>query len=214
VKALLVLALVGCGSYSTYKTTRIVPDGQTEWLFGTQVAGASLPGNAERGTVAPMPETSAGVRRGFANRYEVQVNTTLAVLEQVKTGSVELAGKIRVAEHGRYSLAVGAATGYRYMESSGAVIEGGHAVVPVIFGIDIRRNQLVFAVTGGYQRYYESGAHPVGVPFLGDSIGFLYQISDHWGVMHEAGFAYTPTDNFMTESSRLFHMGIALTWTR
>ena len=213
-KALLLMLLVGCGSYSTYKTTRIVPDGQTEWLFGTQVAGASLPGNAERGTVAPMPETSAGVRRGWANRYELQVNTTLCLLPQVKTGSVELAGKVRVAEHGRWSLAVGAAGGYRYMESSGAVIEGGHVVVPVIFGVDIGRNQLVFSVTGGYQRYYESGAQPVSVPFVGDAIGFLYQISDHWGVMHEAGFAYTPTDNFMTDSSRLFHMGIALTWTR
>lgn len=210
-KALLVVALVGCGSYSTYKTTRIVPAGQTEWLFGTQAAGASLPGN---GGVAPMPETSAGVRRGFANRYELQVNTTLLTLKQVRTGSIELAGKMRVADHGRWSLAVGAAGGYRYAESGGAVIEGGHVAVPVIGGVDIGRNQLVFAVTGGYQRYYASGANPVSVPFIGDSIGFLYQISDHFGVMHEVGFAYTPTDNFMTTSSRLFHMGIALTWTR
>ncbi|MEO7091811.1 MAG: hypothetical protein ABI175_01090, partial [Polyangiales bacterium] len=170
-RALLLLALVGCGSYSTYKTTRIVPPGQTEWLFGTQVGGASLPGNAERGTVAPMPETSAGVRRGWANRYELQLNTTLCVLKQVRTGSVELAGKMRVAEHGRWSLAVGAAGGYRYMESSGAVIEGGHVAVPVIGGVDLGKNQLVFAVTGGYQRYYESGAKPVSVPFIGDSIG-------------------------------------------
>jgi hypothetical protein len=211
VRALLLLLLVGCGSYSTYKTTRIIPDGQTEWLFGTQAAGASLPGD---GGVAPMPETSAGVRRGFAGRYELQVNTTLLALKQVRTGSLELAGKMRVAEHGRWSLAVGAAAGYRYMESSGAVIEGGHVAVPVIFGVDIGKNQLVFSVTGGYQRYYGSGASPVSVPFIGDSIGFLYQISDNWGVMHEAGFAYTPTDNFMTDSSRLFHMGIALTWTR
>lgn len=210
-KALLLMALVGCGSYSTYKTTRIIPDGQTEWLFGTQAAGASLPGD---GGVAPMPETSAGVRRGFSGRYELQVNTTLLALKQVRTGSVELAGKMRVAEHGRWSLAVGAAGGYRYAESGGAVIEGGHVAVPVIAGVDLGRNQLVFAVTGGYQRYYASGARPVSVPFIGDSIGFLYQISDHFGVMHEAGFAYTPTDNFMTDSSRLFHMGIALTWTR
>ena len=210
-KALLLLALVGCGSYSTYKTTRIVPDGQTEWLFGTQAAGAALPGN---GGVAPMPETSAGVRRGFANRYELQVNTTLLALKQVRTGSVELAGKIRVAEQGRWSLAVGAASGYRYAESGGAVIEGGHVAVPVIGGVDLGRNQLVVSVTGGYQRYYASGARPVSVPFIGDSIGFLYQISDHFGVMHEVGFAYTPTANFMTDSSRLFHMGIALTWTR
>lgn len=210
-KALLVLLLAGCGSYSTYKTTRIVPDGQTEWLFGTQAAGAALPGNE---AVLPMPETSAAVRRGFANRYELQLSTTLLAVKQVRTGSLELGGKMRVAEHGRWSLAVGAAGGYRYAESGGAVIEGGHVAVPVIFGVDIGRNQLVFSVTGGYQRYYASGARPVSVPFIGDSIGFLYQISDHFGVMHEVGFAYTPTDNFMTDSSRLFHLGIALTWTR
>lgn len=209
-KALLVLALVGCGSYSTYRTTRIAPAGKTEWLFGAQAAGASIP---DRGG-APLPEIALGARRGFRDRFELQLNTTSLALRQFRTGSLELAGKVRLVEHGRWSLAAGAALGYRIAESGGAIIEGVQTAVPVIGAVELGDHQLVVSVAGGYQRYYASGARPVSVPFIGESLGFLWQINSRWALLPELGAAYTPTDNFMSDDSRLFHAGVAVLYTR
>jgi hypothetical protein len=203
-------ALVGCGSYSTYRTTRIVPAGHTEWLFGAQASGAVAPGVGG----APLPELAIGARRGFADRYELQANGTMLPIKQLMTGSLELAGKVRLAQHGRWSLATGAGVGYRIGESGGAIVEGAYASAPIIGGVELGRHQLVISVTGGFQRWYSSGAQRVDVPFLGDSIGFLWQLTDHWALLPEAGSAWTPTANFMTDSSRLFHVGIAVLWTR
>ena len=210
-RALIVLvALAGCGSYSTYKTTRIAKPGKTDWLFGAQAAGAIM----MEGKVAPLPELAVGARRAVHERVEVQANGTTIAIKQFRTGSFELAGKARVLEHGRWSLAVGAAAGYRIAESGGAIVEGVHAAVPLIGGVDLGRHQLVYSVIGGYQKWYSSGASPVEVPFIGQSLGFLWQINSRWALLPEAGNAYTPTRNFMAEHTRLFHLGIAVMYSR
>jgi hypothetical protein len=120
----------------------------------------------------------------------------------------------RAIERGRWSLAAGAAAGYRIAESGGAIIEGVHASAPLIGGVELGRHQLVVSLTGGFQRWYSSGARRVDVPFVGESIGFLWQVSERWALLPEAGAAWTPAPNFMTETSRLFHVGIAALWTR
>jgi len=211
-KALLILVVVlaGCGSYSTYRTTRIAKPGKTDWLFGAQASGAMAPD----GAIAPLPEFAIAARRAVHERIEVQVNTTSLPIRQFRTGSLELAGKARVLEHGRWSVAVGAAAGYRIVESGGAIVEGVHVALPVIGAVDLGRHQLVWSVVGGYQKWYSSGARPVEVPFLGDSLGFLWQINGRWALMPEAGVAWTTTRNFMSEETRLFHLGIAVLYTR
>jgi hypothetical protein len=206
----LAAAVTGCGSYATYKTTRIAPPGRTQLLFGAQVAGVRA---VDRG-VAPMPELAIAARRGVAGRYEVQANGTLFPVARAVTGSLELAGKVRLVARGRWSLAAGAGVGYRIAESSGAIIEAAYGSVPLIGGVDLGRHQLVVGITGGYQRWYSSGAAPVSVPFLGQSIGFLWQVGERWAVLPEVGTAWTPTPNFMLTDSRLFHAGIAAVWTR
>ena len=207
---LLALAAAGCGSYSTYRTTRLASTSKTEILVGAQVAGASVP----EGGAAPLPELALAARRGGGDRYEVQANGTLLALKQGRTGSLEVGGKVRLLAEGRWSLAVGAAVGYRIGESGGAVIEGGFVSAPLIGGVDLGRHQLVLSVNGGYQRWYSSGARPVDVPFVGESIGFLWQVGRRWALLPELGAAYTPVENSMTNDSRLFHAGIAVLWTR
>ena len=209
-KALLVLlALAGCGSYSTYRTTRIAKPGKTDWLFGAQASGAI----AVDGGAAPLPEFAIAARRAVHEKIEVQVNATSLPIRQFRTGSLELAGKARILEHGRWSVAVGAAAGYRIAESGGAIVEGVHVAVPVIGGVDLGRHQLVWSIVGGYQKWYSSGARPVEVPFLGDSLGFLWQFGKNWALLPEAGIAYTPTRNFMTDETRLFHVGVAVVYS-
>ncbi|HEX5059694.1 MAG TPA: hypothetical protein VFV99_10060 [Kofleriaceae bacterium] len=207
----------GCGAGSTYRTTRIAPPGHTEWLFGAQVSGAGTVGIDEGGGdggVAPLPELAVAARRGLDERFEVQVNTTFLPTPVASTGSIELAGKMRVAERGRWSLAVGSGVGYRLTAVGGAHIEDIYASVPVIGGIELGRHQLVLSIDGGYHRLYSSGANPVDIPFIGESIGFRWQVGRRWAVLPEIGGAWSPTANFMTEDSRLFHFGIAALWTR
>ena len=208
-KWLLVL-LLGCGSYSTYRTTRIVPPGKTEWLFGAQAAGAAAPGSG----AAPLPELAIAARRGIGDRYEIQANGTLLPVRALETGSVELAGKARLVERGRWSLAVGAAAGYRIAESGGAIIEGAYVAAPLIGGVELGRHQLVLSLDAGYQRWYSSGARPVSIPFAGESLGFVWQLGRRWALLPEVGTGFTPTPNFMTTDSRLFHAGVAVLLTR
>ena len=207
---LLGLLAGACGSYSTYRTTRLAAPGRTELLAGVQVAGFHAPDGAG----APMPELALAARRGLGDRYEVQANGTLLALKQGRTGSLELGGKMRVLADGRWSLAVGAAAGYRIAESGGAIIEGAFVSAPVIGGVELGRHQLVVSVTGGYQRWYSSGARPVDVPFVGPSLGFLWQIKQRWALLPEIGSAYTPMKSTMSDESRLFHAGVAVVWSR
>lgn len=202
--------LAACGSYSTYRTTRLASTSKTELLFGAQLAGARAPDGAG----APLPELAVAARRGVGRSAEVQVNGTFLALPQARTGSLELGGKLRAFSSGRWSLAVGAAAGYRIAESGGAIIEAGFVSAPVIGGIELGRHQLVLSLTGGYQRWYSSGARPVDVPFVGESIGFLWQLSRRWALLPEVGSAYTPMRNMLTDDSRLFHAGVAVLWNR
>ena len=216
-RALLVLALAACGAGSTYRTTRLAPAGHTEWLFGAQVSGAGTVGVDEgggKGGVAPLPEVAVAARRGLDERFEAQLNATLLPTAVAQTGSLELAGKARLWESGRWSFAAGAGAGYRLTNVGGAKIEDVYLSAPAILGIELGRHQLVLSIDGGYHRLYSSGASPVNVPFIGEAIGFRWQIGKRWALLPEIGGAWTPASNFMTEDSRLFHLGVAALWTR
>lgn len=211
-KALVPVLLLACacGSYSTYRTTRLASTSRTELLVGAQIAGARVPD----GGGAPLPELALSARRGVGARYEVQANATLLALRQGRTGSLELGSKVRLLREGRWSLAAGAAAGYRIAESGGAIIEGAFFSAPVIGGVELGRHQLVVSVDAGYQRWYSSGARPVDVPFVGQSLGFVWQIRRRWALLPEVGSAFTPVKNTMTDDSRLFHAGLAVVWSR
>jgi hypothetical protein len=208
--ALVLAAGAACGSYSTYRTTRTAAPHRTDLLAALQVSGAS----SATGESAPLPELAVAARRGIGARTEVQLAGTLLAIPHAQTGSVELGGKHRLVAWGRWSVAVGAVAGYRIGESGGAVVEAGYVAAPVIAGLELGRHQLVGAITGGYQRWYSSGARPVDVPFVGPSLGFLWQLGRRWALLPEVGSAYTPVPNMVTTDSRLFHVGVAVVWSR
>lgn len=215
----LVLVLVAaCGSYSTYKSTRIVAPGHSQWLAGLQVSGAATAGvDAENNSYSaglPLPELALGWRRGLDENHELQINGTLLPLKQGQTGSLEVAGKARLWRSGRWSLASQAALGYRIADIGGGIVEAGYGSLPVIGGVDVGRHQIVLSLVPGYERLYATGANPVGLPFIGESVGFLWQVSKNWAVLPEAGSYWSPTSNFMTTHTQLFHVGIAVAVTR
>jgi hypothetical protein len=205
---LIALALLtGCGAYTSYKHTRLVPAGKTDWLFATQLSGVGT-GTSDN---APLPELAAGARRRVHERADVGLTATFLPLGPAfSTFSLEASGKAAIGRHGRWSAAIGAGTGYRITYSSGATIEGVHVAVPVMLAVDLARHQLIYSPTAGYERYYSTGARPVDVPFAGWSLGFRWQLSRRYALLPEGTVGYTPARNFMTDDSRLFHLGVAL----
>jgi hypothetical protein len=191
--------------------------GHTQWLAGVQLAGIGTAGATDQEAPpanAPLPELALGARRGLSDTAEIQINGTLLAIPQARTGSLELAGKLRLYAHGRWSFAVGAAGGYRLASAGGAVIEGVTASAPLIAGIELGRHQLVVSGVGGMERWYASGARPGDVPFVGGSLGFVWQLGAHLALLPEVSSAWSPTRTVMSEDARLFHAGIAVLWTR
>lgn len=212
-KAIVLLLVAACGTYSTYKTTRIAPAGKTELIAGLDVTGAGTVDAPGGDGDLPLPELALSARRAVVpDRVEAQVNATGLALRPAKTGSLELAGKVRLASRGRWSLATGGGVGYRIADAGGAIIEGVYASLPVIAGVELGRNQLVVSATGGYQRWYSSGARPIGIPFVGESLGFIWQVKRNFALFPEVGTAWSPTRNFMTDDSKLFQLGVAVMW--
>jgi hypothetical protein len=204
---LIVLLVSGCGAYTSYKHTRLAPAGKTDWIFATQLSGAGT-GTSDN---APLPELAAGARRRVHDRIDAGLTTTFLPLGPAfSTFSAEASGKAFLGRRGRWSAAVGAGAGYRITYSSGAILEGVHVAAPLILAADLGRHQLVYSPTAGYQRVWSTGARPVDVPFAGWSLGFRWQLNRRWALLPEGTVGYTPARNFMTDDSRLFHVGVAL----
>jgi hypothetical protein len=207
---LMVLAWpAGCASYTTFKTARTLPPGRSEVLVATQLQGAAT----TDGRAAPMPELVAGARRGFAHRLELGVTGTLLPLGAYLTAaSVEGTAKRQLwdSASGRWSLAVGAGLAYRFTSSSDAVFEAVHVAVPLMMGLNLGRHQLVVSPTVGVQRWYGTGARPVTLPFAGASLGLVWQVRRRVALLPEVTWADSPARNFMTSSSKLFHLGLAV----
>jgi hypothetical protein len=209
---LLSIALVwaaGCASYTTFKVARTLPPGRSELVVATQLQGAAT----TDGRAAPIPELVVGVRRGVAPRLELGGTATLLPLgAYITAASVEGSAKRQLwdSASGRWSLAVGAGLAYRFTRSSDAVFEAVHAAMPLMLGLNLGRHQLVLSPAVGVQRWYGTGARPVTLPFAGASLGFVWQVSRRVALLPEATWADTPARNFMTSSSRLFHVGVAV----
>jgi hypothetical protein len=207
--AALVVAASGCASYTTFKTAETLAPGRSQLLVAAQLQGAGT----TDGVAAPMPELAVGLRRGMAERLELDATATLLPLGRALTvGSAEVAAKRLMWTSGdeRWSLALGAGVGYRVTTSSDAVFEAVHASLPVSVGLALGRHQLVVSPTVGAQRWYSSGARPVDLPFAGASLGFRWQLGKRVALLPELTWAETSAKNFMTDTSRLFHLGVAV----
>jgi hypothetical protein len=208
------LLLIGssCASYTTFKTADALPQGRSKLVVAAQLQGAGT----TDGVVAPMPELVIGWRRGVAPQLEAGVTATLLPLgEYLTAASVELAAKRHLwsSVTGRWSLALGVGAGYRYTGSSGAIFEAVHAAMPLIIGLHVGAHQLVLSPTVGLERWYSTGAQPINLPFAGASLGLLWQVSPRIALLPETTWADSSARNFMTENSRLFHVGIAVVVT-
>jgi hypothetical protein len=204
-------AVTACGAMNTYKTPTILATGQDQVLAALQMHGAQ----ATPEMSVPMPELAIGYRRGVHEKLEVDVTATILPLGKALTAtSVELAAKMPIARRGRWEVAVSGAVGYRLAISGGAAFETGYVAVPLIAGVHLGKYMLVLSPMVSYQRLYSSGTHPFSVPAAGAAVGGVLQLGKHWALMPEVMWSASPTRNLMDGDSALFHLGVAVGYTR
>ncbi len=211
IAGLVALVASGCAANGTYKTARPLGKGTTQFMVAPQVSAA---GDRE-GDKIPFPEIAFGARHGLTSKLDV--GGTLAVLPLGRFGysvAIEATAKQHLYRYGRLERAIGAAAGYRTIESSGAIFESIHATLPLIAGINLGRHQLIVSPTLAWQRWYSQSARPLDVPSLGSSLGFHWQLSQRFALLPEVSWSYSPLKRDTTDETILLHTGIALVYSR
>lgn len=211
--ALGLLLMVGCSSFTTYRTARPVPKGRTQTLVAPQMSGAG-PRETQK---APFPELAVSVRHGLTHKLELGGTLTVLPLGQaMRELGVEATAKRHVlaSAGGRWDVAVAGGLGYRTFASSGALFEMVHASIPLIVGVNLGDDQIVIAPTLAWQRWYATGAHPVDIPSFGASLGYRWQISPRFALLPEISGATSPTAMSGFGETGLVHLGIALVFGR
>ena len=206
-------ALIGCSSFTTYKTATPLRKGKTMTVVAPQVNAA---GPKETGK-APFPEVAVSVRHGLTDKLEVGGTLSGLPLGQAMSAlGFEAQGKRHMwrSSSGRVDVALAGGVGYQVFATSGATFEMIHANLPVIVGINLGRHQLVLAPNLSWQRWYSTGARPVDVGAYGSSLGFRWQVSRRFAILPEFSWARSPTALTKYDNTILLHAGIGLVFGR
>jgi hypothetical protein len=203
-------ASAGCTAMSTIKTATTLPPGQTQWigaLEGNGGAPLELP-------VKPLlPELAFGARHGLTDRVDVGGKlTSLPGGRRLTTAGVE--GQVRVQlwrrDDSRLKLAIGPAAGFRWVSSSGASMQVSYLTVPLMFGIDVGRHQIVIAPEAAVQLWTSAGSNEVWVPVAGLSLGFVWRLGQRFALVPEIAAYRAAVAIDASRGSQMIHVGIGM----
>jgi hypothetical protein len=206
---LAVVAAAGCSPLGGYHTARTLEPGRTDVTAALQVHGAG-PEETGKGIA---PELAIRVRRGLSSRVDASAQLTALPLGELVTSVSAGAGarvELSAAPDSRWAVSLGLSAGYRYTGAMGAAWETVHATVPLIIGLDIGDDQLVFTPTVGWQRWYSSGAHPVDLPFSGTGLGYAWRLTERYTLLPEISVSSSRATLETSDKTVLFHAGLAL----
>lgn len=218
VAALALMILVsgsGCASFASFKVPQTLPQGDQQILFGAALDVNSI----EEIGYQPLPDITIGSRFGFGPRTDIGARLSFLPLgRQVTTMAVEVSGKYQLL-HRKWmrdaAFAVQPSVGYRWLGAGGTDAHIGDFTLPLIAGLPIfPRHQLIFSPQVSAQVLYSHGAAPVLAPAGGTSLGWLWQRLPSQAVMIEATALFTNRGVEGKVGTALFHVGIALLWTR
>jgi hypothetical protein len=203
-------SLSGCTAMSTVKTATTVPRGETRMI-------AAIEGNGGAPMELPvkplLPEAVIGVRHGASDRVDVGVKlTTLPLGRRVTTAGLEAQIKLslRRRDDSRLQLALGPAAGFRWVSSSGAAMQVSYATLPVIFGINVGRYQIVVAPEAGMQLWTSQGASKVWAPVAGLTLGFVWRIGERFTLIPEATAYRSPVAINYSRGTMMIHLGVGM----
>lgn len=201
----------GCASHTTYRHATPLGKGKTQVNVAPQINSA---GPAD-GQAAPYPELAIMVKRGMSERLDLAGTATVLTLGRAYNAfGLEGMGQYHLyrSPGGRVDIAAALGLGYRLASTTGAVFEAIHASVPVIFGINFGKNQLVFSTFVSWQQWYSEGTAPVAIPASGISIGYYWQVTRGFALHPEMSFARSAVRLNDRGESVLGHIGLAMVW--
>ena len=85
-----------------------------------------------------------------------------------------------------------------------------YLTVPLIFGINVGRHQIVLAPEAGLQLWTSEGSSPVWAPMTGLSLGFVWRIGQRFTLVPEAAAYKSSVTIDYSRGSQMFHLGIGI----
>ena len=193
---------------STIKTATTVPPGQTQWIGALEGNGGAP---VELNVKPLLPELAVGARHGMTDRLDVGIKlTTLPAGRRLTTAALEgqVRFQLRRRDDSRLKIAIGPAAGFRWISSSGAAMQVSYLTVPVMFGIDVGRHQIVIAPEVAMQLWTSAGSNEVWVPVGGLSLGFVWKLGQRFALVPEIAAYRTPVAIDYSRGSQMLHFGV------
>jgi hypothetical protein len=195
---------------STVKTATTVPRGQNQLVAALEGSGGAP---VELPVKPLLPELVIGVRRGLTDRVEVGAKLTgLPFGRRLTTAALEGEVKLQLRRRpdSRLVIALGPAAGFRWVSTSGASMQVTYGTVPLIFGVDVGRHQIVFAPELGLQLWTSAGATPIWAPMAGLSLGFVWRVGERLALVPEVAAYRSTVAIDDSVGSQMIHVGIGM----
>jgi len=222
-RALLLFLLVlpaGCASQTGFGRATTMPEGELQGQAGlTATLGSAQMTPGER-TLLPYLDLSAGVRYGLAEDFEVGGRVWGAGIRGLGTWGVSADTKIgllRSEEEGSgWNVAVATGAAYHQILIGGTPSHLFSLTVPLLVGVDLGRDQLVFGprVTG--QVWTGQGQGSIETLSYGLSLAYAIALGETWELTPEIVATGTPVsfngeiDDDDRNGAGFLHVGLSL----
>jgi hypothetical protein len=200
----------GCTAMSTVKTATTVPRGETQ-VFAAVEGNGGAP--VELPVKPLLPELVVGARRGLTERVELGGKlTSLPLGRRITTAALEAQVKVQLRRRpdSRFEVAVGPATGFRWISSSGASMQVSYATLPLLLGCNVGRHQIVVAPEAGLQLWTSAGAGHVWAPVAGLTLGFVWRLGERFALVPEASAYRSRVAIDYSRGTSMIHLGVGM----
>ena len=116
--------------------------------------------------------------------------------------------QLRRRPDSRLEIAIGPAAGFRWIASSGAAMQVSYVTVPLLFGIDVGRHQIVLAPEVGLQLWTSAGSNEVWVPTTGASLGFVWRLGQRFALVPEVAAYRAHVEIDHSRGTTMIHAGL------
>ena len=221
--ALLALSLVsGCASQVGFGRATTLEPGKHE-ISGIGQVDLVSPRSRKDGDAAGAPWAHVGIgyRHGIADRFEAGGRAWMFGLPGHLSFGAAADGKVQIlrGEPGRgLSIATGASIGYHQAQLGGTPWHSFTGWVPLLFGQDVGKDQVVFGPRAGLTLWAGEGQNTIRLPWFGGSLGVSVQAAKTTRIMPEIVVVYSPVSfNGAVENEQrgafLTQLGLSATYS-
>jgi hypothetical protein len=184
--------LMGCASQTGMGRARTVARGQSQ--IGVGAEASVLTTQLSKDTVAPLPWVHAviGYRRGLTRDVDVGARAWGLAISGVQSLGAAGDVKVQIARTRTWEVAAGGSLGYHQFRLGGAANHVFTATLPLLFGLNLGRDQLVFGPRVADYVMAGEGQRTINTFWVGGSLGYWWQPRVDIAIMPELVLLYTP----------------------